>query len=143
MSKIDADYEALWRKLQSAIQSRDKSGENEFVVYTKLRPRRRNHIQIHDDYLLRQSDQAKSIWQTIPKEEVLFYAEMAIEAGDSGFCIKDVRKARMGSIICAMLDLLDEFEYRPGQLLYYRGALSNSATQTSDTAAFNRAPIAS
>jgi hypothetical protein len=119
------DEELIWQRLITVINSKESAGddEDEHIVYTKLPRRRRNRIRIEGDKIIRHSDGATSKEQTIRKEDVLWYVRLAKAAGHEGKCIRDLPgepQVRAGSIICTMLDLLPEFEYRiPGQVLSY------------------------
>jgi hypothetical protein len=119
------DSDSVWRRLITVIRSKETDDDHpdEHVIYTKPPRRRRNRIRIEGEQLIRHSDGETSNEQIIRKEDVLWYVRLAEAAGEEGKCIRNLPgepKVRAGSIICTMLDLLPEFEYRiPGQLLSY------------------------
>jgi len=113
---VNADV--LWERLEQVIRKQEQASggrEDEYVVVTKLKQRRRNLIQIGDGKLVRLSE-------TISKADVFTIAKWAMDSPDGTFSIKDpdLKPARMGSIVCTLLALLPEFDYRPGQVLVYR-----------------------
>jgi hypothetical protein len=118
------NYDRLWNDLQIAIRDQETSKGNpqEYLVYTKLRQPRCNRVQVFDDHLIRLSDGDSSVPQRINKDDIIEVASWAINAPDHQCSINDpdLKPARMGSIICTMLDLLDDFEYQPGQVLVYK-----------------------
>jgi len=120
---VNADV--LWERLEQVIRKQEQASggrEDEYVVVTKLKQRRRNLIQIGDGKLVRLSDGNSSQPQTISKADVFTIAKWAMDSPDGTFSIKDpdLKPARMGSIVCTLLALLPEFDYRPGQVLVYR-----------------------
>lgn len=118
------DYEQLWSDVKAAIQKQEtaKGRSHVFLVYTKLGPRRRNEVEVFDHHLIRLSDRENSVRQRIEKDDIIEIARWAVESPDHQFSIKDpdLKPARMGSIVCTILDLLDNFEYQPKQILRYK-----------------------
>jgi hypothetical protein len=117
------DYEHVWPNMKIKIEETCEKGKgaNEYIVLTKLN-KVPNRIELHDDYLMRKSVMSKR-WQKITKDVVIGIAKKAIEKGE--FSIEDpelVREyGRTGCIVCSMLDLSDEFEYKQKRRLVYTG----------------------
>ena len=113
--KMDVNKKA-WRKVLAVIG-------NGRSVTTKLRPRP-NWIRPCDGHLIARSKGNNSVDRPILEKDVVWYARLATNAGAKGRCIKNLPgepPRRVGSIICSLLDLLPEFEYRSGQIIAYFG----------------------
>jgi hypothetical protein len=121
------DYDELWQRVKSAIRQLEPSGENpdEYPVYVGARAPRCNRVRIFDDYLERISDGPNSKLQRISKDDIIVFANLPIEAPNRTFAIDDLelkprRLGYMGSIVCTILALLDDFDHLPGQRLVFK-----------------------
>jgi hypothetical protein len=119
------DENLFWERFTAAIRLQPPTGENpnEYFVCTKPPRKRCNRIQIFNDHLTRISDGPTSKLWRIPKDAVLWYAVLPQHEANHRKCIINLPgqpKPYMGSIVCTMLDLLPEYEYKlPGQVLVY------------------------
>jgi hypothetical protein len=111
----------LWQRLKDRIKSKCDRGKgaDEYIVLTTLN-KVPNRIRLHDDHVMRRSEKSKK-WQKITKEDVIGIAKPAMQNGVFSIADPELAKVhgRIGSIVCSMLALLDEFNYRPKRLLEY------------------------
>jgi|SRR4051794_19295410 hypothetical protein len=106
--------EQVWPSMKLKIQERAKKSktENEYLIATTI-GNSLNRVRLFDDYLERKPEGSRN-WQTITREDVMGFAKPAMAEGM--YSIKDPELAKVhgfiGSIVCSLLALLDEFEYK-------------------------------